>query len=82
MWNVSKALEAMTASNQNYNVIHLLQERDCEYNNNYKDLPANGRCSTTMRTLVDHVHGGAGEYQQIADTYFRAIVAQLNKDNQ
>lgn len=82
VWNVSKALEAMTASNQNYNVIHLLQERDCEYNNNYKDLPANGRCSTTMRTLVDHVHGGAGEYQQIADTYFRAIVAQLNKDNQ
>ena len=35
-----------------------------------------------MKVLTDHVHGGTGEYQQIGDTYYRAIMAQINKDKQ
>lgn len=81
-WELSKALQAVTGTKENWSTIHLLQERDCEYNNGFVEQPVNLRNDMAMKVLTDHVHGGTGEYQQIGDTYYRAIMAQINKDKQ
>lgn len=79
-WELSKALQSVTDTKENWSTIHLLQERDCEYNNDFVEQPVNLRNDATIKVLKDHVHGGAGEYQQIGDTYYRAIIAQISKD--
>lgn len=82
VFNLSEAYETMVESHPNMDVLHLLHQIDVEYANVTTTIPVSVRNpSITEDICTDHVHGTDVEYDQIADAYFRKLMAQFNKDS-
>lgn len=82
VFNLSEEMQAMTDKYVNMETIHLLHQKDEEYAPTTINLPVNTRNpDVTENVTGDHVHVSNVGYDQIADGYYRELIAQLNKDN-